>query len=536
MDVVHAFPPAATEPHPWGPSDDTVGALLAARAQHDGDFPYCREAGRTFTVDRIDRDANRVANALVDLGLRKGDRVLLMLANSADHIALFFALAKLGACQVCINVHLRGDALSHIVRDAEPAFVVAEAGYAVHLSPLIASLDTRRVVWRGGHPGGPQGIDFDDLIAHDNQAAVAVRMRPEDLAAIIYTSGTTGLPKGVLVTDRMLRVSAWAAARESAVCDEDVLHMWEPFYHIGGSEVLVLAVQKRVTLALVPKLSVSALWAEVREHRATHVHFLGGMLALLLAQPPRPDDRRHSVRIVWGGGCPEHVWAAFESRFGVKIHDAYGMTECCSFAAQNLDGVPGSIGKPLPYLDLSIVDDDGKPLGPNQPGELWIREKVPGILSAGYWRNPEATAATFQGGVLRTGDLASFDERGYFRYLGRRKDSLRRMGENISAAEVEGILNAHPDVAESAVIGVRNDLADEDVKAVIRTRPRVALDPLELVKWCEGRMAYFQIPRFVEFVEDFPRTPSERIRKELLSRDTSGCWDLAQSGYALKRQ
>jgi carnitine-CoA ligase len=533
---VHAFSPAEIESHPWGPSDATVGALLAERARSDGEFPYCRDGGVTFTVGRIDRDANRVANALVHLGLRKGDRVLLMLANSAEHIALFFALAKLGACQVCINVHLRGDALAHIVGDAEPAFVVAEVDYAVHLSPLLAVLDARRMLWRGGKPDALEGIDFSELIAHDNPAPVEVRMQPEDLAAIIYTSGTTGLPKGVLVTDRMLRVSAWAAVRESAARDGDVLHMWEPFYHIGGSEVLILAVQRRVTLALVRKLSVSSLWTEVREHAATHIHFLGGILALLLAQPASAHDRQHSVRVAWGGGCPEHVWAAFEHRFGVKIHDSYGMTECCSFATQNLDGVRGSIGKALAYLDLSIVDDQGKALGPHQVGEIWIREKVPGILSAGYWRDAEATAATFKGGVLRTGDLASCDERGYFRYQGRKKDSLRRMGENISAAEVERIINAHPAIAESAVIGVPNAAADEDVMAVIRTRSGASLDPLELVKWCEGRMAYFQIPRFVEFVEDFPRTPSERIRKELLSRDTSTCWDLARSGYSLKRQ
>ena len=526
---------ADVEENPWGPSEAPVGALLRARAACDGGFVYCRDGAVTVSVERIDRDSNRIANALSQQGVRQGDRVLLMLANSVDHIALFFALAKLGACQVCINVHLRGDALSHIVRDADPALVIAEAEYAGYLSPLLPSLHVRHVVWRG-KPDGLAGVDLSSLVEHENAAPVAADVRPDDLAAIIYTSGTTGLPKGVMVTDRMLRVSAWAAARLCAAGEGDVLHMWEPFYHIGGAEVLILAVQKRVTLALVPKLSVSALWAEVREHRATHVHYLGGILALLLAQPPRPDDREHSVRVAWGGGCPEHVWVAFEKRFGVKIHDSYGMTECCSFATQNLDGLAGSIGKPLPYLDLSIVDDEGEALGPKQSGEIWIREKTPGILSAGYWRNPEATATTFQGGVLRTGDLASFDERGYFRYLGRKKDSLRRMGENISAAEVERILNEHPDIAESAVIGVGNDIADEDVKALIRPRPSASLDPLDLVKWCEGRMAYFQIPRFVEFVEDFPRTPSERIRKEMLSRDTSRCWDLARSGYSLKRQ
>lgn len=528
------LPTADFEGKPWGLSDDTVGVLLAARAANDGEFPYCRVGERTVTVGTIDRDSNRIANALVELGLRKGDRVALMLANSVEHIALFFALAKLGACQVCMNIHLRGESLSHIVRDADPAFLIAEAEYAVYLSPLLPELGLRHVIWKD-KPAGVAGDDFQALIGHGDASAIPSQVRPEDMTGIIYTSGTTGLPKGVMLTDKMLRVSAWAAARECAAREGDVLHMWEPFYHIGGSEVLVLAIQKRITLVLVPKLSVTRLWAEVREYGATHIHFLGGILALLLAQPAQPNDRQHSVRVAWGGGCPEHVGVAFAKRFGAVVHDSYGMTECSSFATQNLDGVDGSIGKALPYLDLTIVGEDGSVLGPHQPGELWIGEKVPGILSAGYWRNPEATAETFPGGVLRTGDLASFDERGYFRYLGRKKDSVRRKGENISAAEVERILNEHPDIAESAVIGVRNDLADEDVKALIRPRPSAMLDPLDLVKWCEGRMAYFQIPRFVEFVEEFPKTPSERIRKETLSRDTSNCWDLERSGYLLKR-
>ncbi|MCC6197244.1 MAG: AMP-binding protein [Burkholderiales bacterium] len=520
---------------PWGLSDATVGELLAARAASDGDFPYCREGGRTVTVAELDRESNRVANALAQLGARKGDRVALMLANSVEHFILFFALAKLGACNVSVNVHLRGDSLAHVLRDADPALVVADAEHGDELAALLPSLAVRSVIWRNPRDG-LAGVDFASLLAHGIADAIPAQVRPEDMTAIIYTSGTTGMPKGVMLTDKMLRVSAWAAARECAARDGDVLHMWEPLYHIGGAEVLILAVQKRVTLALVPRLRVSRLWAEAREYGATHIHFLGGILGLLLAQPARPDDRDHCVRVAWGGGCPEHVWKAFEERFGVQIHDAYGMTECSSFATQNLDGVAGSIGKALPYLDLTIVGEDGSALGPDQPGEIRMREKVPGILTAGYWRNPEATAEVLRDGELRTGDLACVDRHGYFRYLGRKKDSVRRRGENISAAEVEQVLDEHPDVVESAVIGVRNDLADEDVKAVIRPRPGAALDALALVKWCEGRLAYFQVPRFVEFVEDFPRTPSQRVRKEALSRDTGNCWDLERSGYELKRQ
>lgn len=528
-------PGSFIEGKPWGLTDETVGQLLASRAARDADFPYCRIQDRVVSVGELDEASGRLASNLAALGVGKGHRVALLLNNSVDHIILFFALAKLGACQICINIHLRGDSLSHTLRDADPSFLVAEGEFAEHVSPLLPMLQTRHVIWR--HPILPlPGLDLSALLQQENEIAAPAPIDPDEMIAINYTSGTTGLPKGVMLTDRMLRVSGWAAARECGPKDGDVLHMWEPFYHIGGCEVLILAVQKRVTLAMVPKLSVTRLWDEVRQYGVTHIHFLGGVLALLLKQPPSPNDRNHSVRVAWGGGCPERVWRDFEERFGVKIRDSYGMTECSSFATQNLDGMAGSIGQALPYLELTIVDNEGRPLGPNERGEIRIREKVPGILSKGYWRNPQATADTFKDGVLHTGDLASYDERGYFYYQGRKKDSIRRRGENISAAEVERILNQHASVEESAIVGVRNEeLADEEVKALIKIRPGNALEPLDLIKWCEERMARFQIPRFVEFIDEFPKTPSERIRKELLSREVDQCWDLERSGYSLKR-
>jgi crotonobetaine/carnitine-CoA ligase len=256
---------------------------------------------------------------------------------------------------------------------------------------------------------------------------------------------------------------------------------------------------------------------------------------LLLKQPETPHDREHGLRVAFGGGCPEPIWRAFEERFGVAIRECYGLTECSSFAMQNLSGKLGSVGKALPWLDIALVDEDGQEVGPGERGEIWIRERVPGVLTPGYWRNPEATAATLVDGTLRTGDLARRDAEGDFVYLGRKKDSLRRRGENIAAFEVERILNQHPEVEESAVLGVPNEIQDEDIKAVLRLREGASLDPLDLIRWCEGRMAYFQIPRFIAVVPEFPRTPSQRIRKELLPRDVSECWDLEKSGHKLRR-
>jgi crotonobetaine/carnitine-CoA ligase len=530
--------PQTAEPsrseQPWGVTDASIGDLLAQRARADGNFTYCRAGDRTVSVRDLDLLSNRIANGLSAAGVRSRDRVAVMLANSIEHIALFFALAKLGACQVPINIHLRGSGLDYILRASESRCAIVEGNLAGHVAPAISAAGIDLVFWRGPSDG-LAGADFGSLLAHAEATAPAVCVKPDDLVYISFTSGTTGMPKGVMMTDRMLRVAAWAASRLGDLREGDVFHMWEPFYHIGGCEVLLLAVQHRVTIALVPKFSVSRFWEEVRACGATHIHFLGGVLALLLKETPSPRDRDHRVRIAWGGGCPEPVWRAFQDRFGIAIRECYGMTECASFATQNMNGKIGSVGKPLPYFEVQVVDDNGNALGPNQRGEIRIRERVPGILTKGYWRNPEATAALFEGGFLRTGDLGLYDADGDFVYLGRKKDSLRRRGENIAAFEVERILNEHPDIEESAIVGVPNDLSDEDIKAIVRLTPGRMLAPIDLIKWCEGRMAYFQIPRYIQIVEDMPRTPSQRIRKELLSRGTGDCWDLESSGYIVKR-
>jgi crotonobetaine/carnitine-CoA ligase len=211
------------------------------------------------------------------------------------------------------------------------------------------------------------------------------------------------------------------------------------------------------------------------------------------------------------------------------------MTECASFTTQNITGKLGSVGPCLPYFDMRVVDDRGESLGAGKRGEFWVRGKQPGVITRGYWRNPAATAALFEGEWVKTGDIGWYDDDGDFYYSGRKKDSIRRRGENVTAFEVERVLGDHPAIAESAVIGVPNALADEDIKALVRLKPGETLNPLDLVKWCESRMAYFQIPRYIALVDDLPKTPSERIRKDALSRSTEDCWDLERSGYRLRR-
>ena len=519
---------------PWGDDDTPVGSLLARLAREHRDHVYCRFGDRDYSAAEIETTASRLANALSRRGIGTGARVGVMLDHHPDHVVAFFALAKLGAVMVPLNVHLRGASLEHLVRDGDLASLIVEGRLVDNIEPIIRAVSIGRLIWRG-KPASLQGEELGDLLAHPETAPPANVVAPDDLAVILYTSGTTGLPKGVLLTDRLVRIAACAAARIADARDGDVFLMWEPINHIGGLEVLVLATRFRITLVMVERFSVSRYWHDVRKHKVTQLHFLGGVLALLLKAEPRPDDREHRIRVAWGGGCPVSIWRAFEERFGIPIRDAYGMTECASFTTQNLTGKLGSVGTCLPYFEMRVVDERGQVLGPDKRGELWVRGKQPGVTTQGYWRNPVATSGLFTGEWLKTGDIGWHDEDGDFYYSGRKKDSIRRRGENVAAFEVERVLSEHPAIIECAVIAVPNTLADEDIKAFIRLKPGETLSPLALIQWCEGRMAYFQVPRYIAFVDALPKTPSERIRKDALSPSTEDCWDLERSGHRLRR-
>jgi carnitine-CoA ligase len=519
---------------PWGDDDTPVGSLLTRFAREQGDHIYCRFGDRDYAVSEIETTANRLANALARRGIGPGARVGVMLDHHPDHVVAFFALAKLGAVMVPLNVHLRGAGLEHLLRDGDLASLIVEGRLADIVQPILERTPVGRLIWRQ-RPGSLEGEELAELLAHPETTPPAHRVAPDDLAVILYTSGTTGLPKGVLLTDRMVRVAACAAERVADARDGDVFLMWEPINHIGGMEVLVLATRFRITLVMVERFSVSRYWSDVRKYGVTQLHFLGGVLALLLKAEPQPDDRQHRIRVAWGGGCPVSIWRAFEERFGIPIREGYGMTECASFTTQNLTGKLGSVGPCLPYFEMRVVDEQGQALGPRKRGELWARGTQPGVITRGYWRNDAATAGLFEGEWLKTGDIGWYDEDGDFYYSGRKKDSIRRRGENVAAFEVERVLSEHPAIAENAVIGVPNALGDEDIKAFIRLRPGETLSPLELVQWCESRLAYFQVPRFIAFVASLPKTPSERIRKDALSRSTEDCWDLERSDYKLRR-
>lgn len=506
----------------------TVAEILDRCVRDDGARVYLRFGERRLTLAALGEQVNRFANGLLALGVRPGDRMAVMLPNHPDYVVAFLAMARLGVCQVPVNIKLQGASLEYLVDHSALRGIVVDARFAEQVRPVLRGDAVGLLVARGGRldAGAGREVAFDEVASAGLPTPPPVAPSPGDPLLISYTSGTTGAPKGVLVSDTMLKAAGFAAARLADVRPGDVLFLWEPLYHIGGYEVLILGLLEPVTLGLVERFSVSRFWDEVGAYGATHVHYFGGVLSLLLKEPPSPADRARGVRVVWGGGCPVSIWRAVEERFGVRVRECYGMTEASSFTTLNTEERQGSVGRPLPYFEVRIADEAGRILGPGERGEIWVRALEPGVITTGYFRDPAATAAALEDGWLRTGDLGHLDADGFLYYAGRKKDSLRRLGENISAFEVERVVNEHPAVAESAVVGVPNEIADEDVKVFVRLKAGHRLDPLALLEWCEPRMPSFQLPRYVAFVEAFPKTPTERIRKELLPKGVDGATDL----------
>lgn len=518
---------------------DTIWHALAAQAEQYPDRIFLRFADRQWRYAEAVALARRAAGVFADLGIGLGDRVGLMLGNTPDYLWAWFGCACLGAVTVPINVHLKGDVLHYILEHAGVKVLVIEPSLLDRVLALRDRLpDLHHIVVRS--EAGPNGtLAWPDALAGARMAEPTPG-NATDLHSILYTSGTTGPPKGVMLNHQAYLHSAalFADVMIGATAD-DVFGTSLPLFHINAQAHTVLpAIYRGTSVALLEQFSASRYWRQLADLEATICNLLAAMIPILMKQPPSPDDRAHRVRIAACAATPPDLWRAFEERFGLTIIEGYGLTETTGFCVANpRDSVRvGTFGTAMPGFELAIFGPDDTPLPPGVPGEIVIRPQRDNLIMMGYYRQPEQTATAMRGGWFHTGDLGRLDEAGYAIFIDRLKQSIRRRGENISSWEVERAVNAHPAVLESAAVGVPSELGEEEVKVVVVLRPGTTLDPLDLVRWCEERLAYFAVPRYIEFRDSLPKTATERVEKYKLKAEGVGkAWDREAAGYRVKR-
>jgi len=522
-----------------GLADGTVGAELVKARDARGDAPFLMFADDTYSYADAEERSARAAAGLRSLGVARGDHVALIMPNTPEFLWAWFGAARLGAPVVPVNTALKGDGLVHILDHSDSETVVVHADLLDRFTDVRGRLaKVRRAVVVGGDATGAGGFSdtsWDDLTAARASDVGDASIAPGDLMMVMYTSGTTGLPKGVTIPHQQI-IGAPFLASFAGLDADDVFYTCLPLFHANAALISIWgAFGLGTRVALSPRFSASRFWDDVRRYGATQFNSLGAMMPILFKQPERPDDADNPCRIVLSAACPKEIWEAFEWRFGVEIIEFYGTVEG-GLSMAGPDAPVGSIGKPLPINEMRIVRDDDTECDPYEVGEI-VSRPVGGPPTVQYYKNPDATAEKVRGGWMRSGDAGYVDADGYLWFADRKKDFLRRRGENISSFEVEKVLNDHPDVLESAVYAVPAELSEDDVMAALVLQPGATLDPVDLMRHCEKRMAYFMVPRYLRVVDELEKTGTHRVQKQSL-RDqgvTDDTWDREAAGYVLER-
>jgi len=512
---------------------DSLPAELKRAAAEAPERPFIRMVQGEWTYRQIDEESDRVAAGLYRLGVRQHHNVSLMLPNCIEFVVLWFALAKLGAVMAPVNTAFRGPALADAINLVRSCLLIAHASLREQWSevrPGLASIE--HVVVVGGEPVDVDERPYKTLRAAALEAAPSPAIHFADLCLLLYTSGTTGRSKAAMISHRFVLAQAAGVIEGLGLRTDDVLYCPYPLFHLDAAVMTVApALLLRGVAAIGERFSVSRYWSEMRALQATVFDFMGATLTMLWKQPPGPCDREHHARLGWGVPLPE--WAhEFEQRFGCRLVELYGATEVGAIIYTPLDAPrrAGSCGKAVSFVEVKLLDEQGFEVPAGQPGELVVRPGEPSVIMAGYYGMPEATLAAFRDLWFHTGDLLRRDADGYFYFVGRRKDIVRRRGENISAAEVEMAIEAHPEVLQCAVVGVPSDMTEEEVMACVVLRPGATLSASALAEHCAARLARHMVPRYIRFVAELPRTPTDKVEKFRLQQAgiTADTWDREQ--------
>ncbi|MCL2582728.1 MAG: AMP-binding protein [Streptosporangiales bacterium] len=520
-----------------------LGDLLRTRATthrnetflkfHDGDLSY----------GKVDMMVDRVVQGLIASGVRPGEHIAVMLPNGPEIVYAIFALARLGAVAVPVNTAHRGEMLRHVLASSDSAMLVVDGAYADRLTPLAYRLPGLRKVIVRRDPAdtrvipeqpGKQVLRWADLLG---QGADPPRIDVAfyDLQAIMYTSGTTGPSKGAMCSHALALTCAYDSLNYMDRWGKTVYCPLPLFHAAGLWDGVMSALLSGGAIAIVDKFHASTFWDDVRRFDASVALSVFSMIPILLSKEPSPDDRDNPLEMFYMGksSLDEQLY----ERFGVRSVETYTSTEAgIAIGSPYGEWRTGSCG--LAHnerFEVAVVDSSDREVGNGVAGELVLRPRQPFVLTTGYYGAPDATIQTFRNLWFHTGDRVWRDDDGYFYFLDRMKDSIRRRGENISAFDLECEVNLHPAVLECAAIGVPSELEEEEVKLAVVRQPGVRLGHEELITYCQEKLPRHMVPRYLEFVDELPRTPTEKVAKYRLRAEgnhgiTPGTWDREASG------
>jgi len=527
--------------------DRNLPRILQLQADSNGDGIWLVQDERRVTFAEADDEVTRIARGLAELGVAKGDRVSFFATSDLDIVLLTLAVNRLGAVWIPVNGEYKGEWLKQTLRDSRPKVIVTDSKLASRLDEVIADVPHEHALLLGsGELPGWAGR-FDELKQAPPTAFDHGHIQYGDVNAVLWTSGTTGKSKGVMQSHNIWIRSAEKGGRSSYRTREgDVHYNCLPMYNTAAwTTGYFRTLVEGIACATDPSFSASRFWERVRHYGATHLFTLGAMHMYLWKAPVREDDADNPARDATMTPMPRDLLGPFCERFGIeRIGQGFGQSEMSavlSLPHQLALALPkGALGTPNPDIDLRLVDDERRDVACGEVGEFAIRPKLPHMMFEGYFENPEATDAAFSNdGWYLMGDLGRRDKDGNYYFVDRKKDAVRLAGRNISTMEVESVIRQHPAVADVAVFGIVSDEleSESELAAHVIAADGETLEIEHLARFINDNAPYYFVPRFIELVDSFPMTPTNKVQKYLLRQRgvTGATWDRKAAGLELAR-